>query len=160
MIIDIGRLSPQGEWFDGEVPAAALDMAGVRDLEITSPVSCHLHVLRVGSQLLVRGALNVGIRCRCSRCTEWCSPSVREPAFEATVDIPDEYEEVDLTAEIREAMLLTFPSYPVCRDTCRGLCPTCGANRNERECDCRPPGDSRWSILGQLSSGGMTPPER
>jgi uncharacterized protein len=26
---------------------------------------------------------------------------------------------------------------PVCREDCRGLCPSCGANRNRETCSCQ-----------------------
>jgi uncharacterized protein len=38
---------------------------------------------------------------------------------------------------IREQLLLAVPMVPVHSDTCRGLCPSCGADRNERQCGCK-----------------------
>ena len=59
---------------------------------------------------------------------------------------------VDLTDDIREAIILTFPAYPVCQPDCKGLCPTCGENRNKAACRCAPPQDNRWSALNDLSA--------
>ena len=36
------------------------------------------------------------------------------------------------------------------RPDCLGLCPTCGADRNESECDCVAPVDPRWANLDVL----------
>ena len=36
-----------------------------------------------------------------------------------------------------EQILLNLPLKPVCEPGCKGLCPTCGVNRNQIECDCR-----------------------
>ena len=36
-----------------------------------------------------------------------------------------------------EQIELELPLKPVCRSDCRGLCPTCGTNRNDVECRCR-----------------------
>lgn len=54
---------------------------------------------------------------------------------------------VDLTADIREAMILAFPAYPVCSPECKGLCATCGVNLNKAACRCAPPDDNRWGVL-------------
>jgi uncharacterized protein len=55
---------------------------------------------------------------------------------------------VDLDPIVREQLLLALPSYPVCKDDCKGLCPVCGANLNDRECGCdRHVPDPRWAAL-------------
>jgi uncharacterized protein len=43
-------------------------------------------------------------------------------------------ETVDLLPIVREQIILGIPISPRCRDNCLGLCPTCGQNRNERDC--------------------------
>lgn len=37
---------------------------------------------------------------------------------------------------IREQLLLAIPMVPVHSPDCKGLCPVCGTDRNERECRC------------------------
>lgn len=55
---------------------------------------------------------------------------------------------IDLDPIVREELLLTLPSYPVCKESCKGLCPVCGANLNDRECGCdRHVPDPRWAGL-------------
>jgi len=44
---------------------------------------------------------------------------------------------VELRDVVREQMYLNLPLKPLCRPDCRGLCPTCGADRNRLECGCR-----------------------
>lgn len=39
---------------------------------------------------------------------------------------------------LRQYLLLELPMAPVCREDCKGLCPTCGQNLNEASCDCAP----------------------
>lgn len=58
---------------------------------------------------------------------------------------------VDLTDDIREAMILAFPRYPVCRSECKGLCGRCGKNLNTGPCACTSPDDNRWTALDGLS---------
>jgi uncharacterized protein len=39
---------------------------------------------------------------------------------------------------LREQFYLALPMKPLCRDECRGLCPSCGTNRNTGACTCAP----------------------
>lgn len=43
---------------------------------------------------------------------------------------------MDLTPYIREAVLLSLPFAPLCREECKGLCPTCGTDWNKGLCQC------------------------
>jgi uncharacterized protein len=55
---------------------------------------------------------------------------------------------IDLDPIVREEILLELPEYPVCDEKCKGLCPVCGANLNDRECGCdRHVPDPRWAGL-------------
>jgi uncharacterized protein len=45
-------------------------------------------------------------------------------------------DQLDLEPLARDAVLLELPLAPLCREECRGLCPTCGANLNEGSCTC------------------------
>jgi uncharacterized metal-binding protein YceD (DUF177 family) len=45
-------------------------------------------------------------------------------------------ESVDLGPGAWEELVLAVPSKILCREDCAGLCPTCGANRNEGPCSC------------------------
>jgi uncharacterized protein len=52
---------------------------------------------------------------------------------------------------LREQVLLSVPLKVVCREDCKGLCPTCGKNRNTEPCSCAPlAGDPRWSALKEI----------
>ena len=49
-------------------------------------------------------------------------------------------DQIQLGDLVREQLRLAAPMKPLCSDDCRGLCPVCGANRNEMTCDC----DTSW----------------
>jgi uncharacterized protein len=55
---------------------------------------------------------------------------------------------------LREQLLLQLPMQHVCSAECKGICPVCGANRNEVACGCeesRTSGeDERWNALRDL----------
>ena len=58
---------------------------------------------------------------------------------------------IDLDPIVREQLLLALPGYPVCKESCKGLCTVCGGNLNERECGCdRHVPDPRWAGLKDL----------
>jgi len=42
--------------------------------------------------------------------------------------------------------MLALPMQRVCSEVCKGICPVCGRNRNEVDCDCKvETTDDRWS---------------
>ncbi len=46
-------------------------------------------------------------------------------------------------------ILLEMPSVVLCREDCKGLCPVCGADLNEKDCGCRAHfSDQRLQVLG------------
>ena len=58
---------------------------------------------------------------------------------------------IDLDQVVRDAVVLELPPAPLCRDDCRGLCPICGADRNDTDCDCvEDDDDPRWAALRSL----------
>ena len=61
---------------------------------------------------------------------------------------------LELADVIKEQVLLAMPMQRVCREDCKGICPVCGANRNE-VC-LRLPRSSRRTIAGQRSEEFIT----
>ena len=60
--------------------------------------------------------------------------------------------ELDLTGRIREVATLELPMRVYCRDDCRGLCPQCGQNLNDGDCQCvELKVDPRWESLAKLN---------
>jgi len=60
------------------------------------------------------------------------------------------HDEIDLAPEIWEEMLLAAPTKFYCRETCKGLCPSCGKNLNEGACKCAQEKDVNHSGLAAL----------
>jgi uncharacterized protein len=46
-------------------------------------------------------------------------------------------DEIDLTQLVREQIYLLLPMKPLHSEDCKGLCPNCGTNLNEKTCECR-----------------------
>jgi uncharacterized protein len=52
---------------------------------------------------------------------------------------------------LREVVLLAVPMQLICREDCKGICPICGQNRNQRDCGCQTEAvNDRWSKLKTL----------
>ena len=72
------------------------------------------------------------------------------------LDDPDSYPvapeatAIDVTAAVREELMLAAPRFVACRDDCKGLCPQCGKDLNAGPCDCAPVTDARWQPLQAL----------
>lgn len=62
-----------------------------------------------------------------------------------------EGEGMELADSVREQVLLALPVKVVCRPDCKGICPECGKNLNEGECNCSTKVvDPRWDALKDL----------
>ena len=58
---------------------------------------------------------------------------------------------IDITENVHDALLLSVPFNPVCKENCKGLCPVCGNNLNVSDCGCvNKSDDSRWQALSGL----------
>ncbi len=58
--------------------------------------------------------------------------------------------EVSLDEYIYESLIINIPMQILCKEDCRGLCPSCGINRNRESCGCTREHDPRWDALKKL----------
>lgn len=76
-----------------------------------------------------------------------------DEADDPDVQVLDERSlQIDLRPTVREQWLLNVPSYVVCREDCKGLCPTCGKDLNEGPCACPESRDARWDALRRVQT--------
>jgi len=65
----------------------------------------------------------------------------------------DDQNELDLSEAVRQYREVSLEMQPLCRLDCRGLCPSCGVDRNVEVCDCdKDTIDSRWAGLTALAN--------
>ncbi|MCZ7591533.1 MAG: DUF177 domain-containing protein [Kiritimatiellae bacterium] len=150
MIIELFKLRPDGEWFDGEESPEILGVGEDPAIKSSNPIRYHLFAQRASGQLVLNGEVRADMTLQCGRCAEFFSTSVAENSFLRAYEISDATEVVDVTPDIREEILLQVPHFPVCSPECKGLCPQCGANLNLAPCKCQPPDDYRWSALDDV----------
>ncbi len=132
----------------------------------------------------VRGRLLASLGLACGRCLEdfalpvtqeidlFYLPHRREQVEEEAdeVELSDRdmvvtyyaQDRLDLGEVLREQLFLAIPMKRLCDESCRGLCPTCGTNRNTGTCECAPEasGDPRLLPLRTLlGPGSKSDPE-
>jgi uncharacterized metal-binding protein YceD (DUF177 family) len=151
--------SQVGEWLKGLPMREALGAPdddphvghGVADLDLYADGT---HAFAAGT---FRGELTVA----CSRCINPVTLKIDEklrvtflPRHEIAEDDDDVFpfdgERIDLEPLLREQFVLAIPFAPLCAETCKGLCPQCGVDRNTTSCSCAPPLDPRLAGLKGL----------
>lgn len=139
------------------VPLGTLDIDDERFPD-GAEVSVRLHLESLSDGIVVDGELSVPWHGSCRRCLTPAAGVTRSEVhelYQRTLTDPDAFEivgeQLDLRPVVRELALLDAPSTPLCRADCAGLCPSCGINRNDHECECAPPPpDPRWAALDEL----------
>jgi len=139
LLVPVGDLvgSPGKERpFSGTMPVS-LDF-GDASVEGLSSVSGRV----VGLLDAVRAEFNVSATAHliCTRClTEW-DAIVAVDAERYLRQMPDEdgyaivSDDIDLAGPARDELALALPATPLCRESCLGLCPTCGTDLNSDPC--------------------------
>jgi uncharacterized protein len=127
------------------------------DLEFTDArITGRVRLEKHGRDILVRGHLAGHLQLTCSRCLEsFAAPATADfdlilaPAPAAALaqeeelsrtDLDLDYyagQVVDLESLLREQIILMVPLKPLCDESCKGLCPHCGANLNRQTCRCQ-----------------------
>jgi uncharacterized protein len=116
----------------------------------------------VSDGLLATGTVEGAWEGPCRRCLTPVRGRLRtdvQELFESSPRDGESYrlghDRVDLEPLARESLVLDLPLAPLCREDCRGLCPTCGADLNQGDCDCLPAEpDARWAALDVLRLAG------
>ena len=151
MIINVTSIPEQGLKFEEEAPGEILGLNEAEGFRAAGAVSCDLYAQVVDGEMIVRGTLSVPVEARCARCTQFFSTTVTDSGF--LRDFPDiqGVEEVDITEDIREALMLSLPHSPLCDESCKGLCIQCGKDLNGGPCGCQRKKESGpWGALNSL----------
>jgi uncharacterized protein len=151
MIINVARIPESGLKFNEEEPGEILGLGEADEFRAAGPISCDLYAQVVDQMLIVRGTLSAPLEAHCARCTQIFSTTVTDSGFLRDFPGIQGTEEVDVTEDIREALLLSLPHFPLCGEGCKGLCAQCGKNLNGGPCGCRKIEESgSWGALNSL----------
>lgn len=140
---------------DAAVDATEL---GVPDDRVIGPIEVDLTAVSNIDTIVVRGEIRIPWSTACRRClTDVTGTAVVEVDEVYRDEVVDEDafviegDQIDLVPAVREYVLIDLPDGPLCREDCAGICPQCGADRNETACDCDTSvRDDRWAALDDL----------
>ena len=136
--INTKQLDIEGDFFTGELAVSDLGLEvsdPAIDISFGETVEYALHASSVSNGVLVVGSAGVDVNTECGRC-------LCKYTFKLQLDdICHFYEEVnsdelDISDDLREDILIALPSKYLCNEDCKGLCTTCGINLNDTTCNC------------------------
>ncbi|MDP6456192.1 MAG: DUF177 domain-containing protein [Candidatus Marinimicrobia bacterium] len=157
-----GRLSVRVK--NEDLPLAELEI-------VSGEVSVRLKIQPVRSDFKIDGTASARLREICDRCLVPYEINV-ESAFELMITendyqsdrtdglntylFPHNQNEFDFGPAIQDALVLERPMKKICKEDCKGLCPSCGINLNSSKCDCQETEiDERWSVLKTIDFSNM-----
>lgn len=132
------------------------------DLECSAPIVGSLTFTNTGSVLLIKGEVETQVIQACSRCLTYFEEGVHVaideqfplesrpggPRGKMITSVVEEEDEnpaagrlfagslLDLTELLRQTISVELPMQPLHAPDCKGLCPTCGVDRNQESCSC------------------------
>jgi uncharacterized protein len=178
LIIELSQIPPEGTEFDRQLDPGEVHVEG-EDSFVLEPGGTLRSRVDLGDEgsVHVQGRLEARLGVECARCLEKFSFPVGQeldlfylPRREQRSGAEEEDEvelkdrdmvvafyrgdRLDLGEAVREQLFLALPMKRLCRPDCRGLCPSCGTNRNAGECGCAPEPDPRLASLARLFDKG------
>lgn len=142
-------IEQEGESFSGEVPnLQELTKEITSDLvTVDAPMIAHFDLSVGTSDVLLLGDIRGSFALACSRCLNPYHQRFDQP-LEQT--FPKDLPQIDVGEEIRQAMVLALPLKPLCKENCKGFCPSCGTNLNVNACGCKAPSLGLFDKLKDL----------
>ena len=154
-------------WEPGEIDFS--DAGAVQIGKLTAEGVAEL-LAHTGGEVRIKGGVKTDLETECDRCLGRAPLHIdaRFDLFYRPIEAAtsEEEEEIDageaemgfyelpgleLEEILREQVLLQIPMQRVCSESCKGICPFCGANRNETVCHCEAhPADDRWMALKNI----------
>jgi uncharacterized protein len=149
MFIDINTIGSDGLTFERSVPLHGLEGPSREKIpDVAAHLAGRIKPAPGGAELTAE--LKATVPLTCSRCLEtfdwdvdtdftWRvvrnAPPAPKPDDEASILVAPEGR-IGLEDLATEQVYLNLPLKPICTPGCRGLCPTCGTNRNLNPCAC------------------------
>jgi len=163
-LLDLSSLhlgSGEGRRLELAVRAGELSFGGEAYLPDPEVIPVALEVSRLsGPGYALRLTFEASVVGPCMRCLKDARPTLAVEAREVDVADGDEElsspyvegEALDLSAWVRDALVLAMPAKVLCREDCLGLCPVCAADLNEAGADHHhePDPDPRLEKLREL----------
>ncbi len=146
--IPIYDINNQGKTFAGTISSEELSL-NIKGLSVND-ISYSIKVSLVSTNILLQGNINCIIKETCVKCLETFDLKLEN------YEICHYYEEMkenelDISNDIRDDILLKLEDHPICSKDCQGLCSSCGINLNKKDCVCNnEPINNVWGALDNL----------
>ncbi|MDD3887068.1 MAG: DUF177 domain-containing protein [Victivallaceae bacterium] len=147
------RLDKEPIELEGFEPAEFLEVEPSDTLTVAAPVEYKLLARQVSGGALVTGRVSTVLAGECGRCLAPVRQDCAVEELSLYFDIAPGVEELDISDDVRVEMTLALPMTLLCSPDCKGLCPVCGADRNQGECGCslEKPSNPAWGELDKLN---------
>lgn len=169
MRIELDKLEEQGGRFAQVYEVSELPLDDM-EVSLLEPASVSGRMRWDGKEVVLRGKLHAKVEVVCGRCLKpvelpitaefnerfvravsWAAEEQHELQTEDLNIAVFDGEGIELDDLVREELLLAVPVNVLCREDCKGLCPSCGIDRNLSSCQCDSSNvDSRWQALKEL----------
>lgn len=181
LVLPVREIPPEGTAIEAALDAGVVHLEGEDEFTLEDGRISGRMERGEDQAVHFRGRLGARLRLHCGRCLEpyghtldedldlFFMPRGIEPEAdeeEQDVELSDRdmvvayYAEdrIDLGEMVREQLHLAVPLRRLCREDCRGLCPSCGVNRNSASCQCQPTEtvDERLAPLRKLFDKGSS----
>ncbi|GEM_PF-464422 len=157
--VSVNQVDQNGIRLYGHEKVSEMDF-GEQDSLIKMPETVYYDITAtlVNGGIVVSGKLEMDLECTCGRCLRKYGHKIRCDEVCHFFETGSK-SEIDLTPELREDILITFPQNFVCSSDCKGLCPLCGANRNVKSCRCGTI-ESKSECWGELDKLDFSRPKK
>ena len=135
MKIVIRDVTYKGLQLSEQVEAAAIGLTP-EDLKCLSPLTISARIERIDDTILAHAQVQGRYSSPCSRCLEEVEIN-RCQEFELDYEVEKGMESIDLGEDLRQEIILTFPSKILCGAHCKGMCLQCAVNLNKEKCKCK-----------------------
>lgn len=142
------------------------------EASLTRPIHVQGNLTNRGNYLDLRMDIETEVALPCSRCLEevrlplklevndqFCSEKVWNKDYDNANDecssriFLENEDWLDLKQVVQENLLLSLPMRILCSPDCPGICPECGKNLKEGQCNCQKQDfDLRFAVLAQLKN--------
>ena len=171
MFFHVRDLEVRAGRFDVELPVGAIEFLDPKLRQVSVLKASGQVELVTGAlgEIRVRGHIKVDMQADCDRCLEsaalpldsdfelYYAPVASGFQEEVALDEGEaemgfyEGDGIELNDVLREFVLLALPMQRLCKEDCKGICPVCGQNRNQKDCGCQAtPVDDRWAALKEF----------
>lgn len=133
---------------------------GGEQLVLAAPVRVKGYAVNYEGKINVDVHTATKVKRICSRCLDSFTENIEVDSHyifvREVIDDKEDYyvykgDKVDITDQILSDIAASLSMKPLCKDTCKGLCPICGINKNISDCQCKEEQvDPRLQALSKL----------